>query len=714
MLNLNPEQKRAVEHCEGPLLILAGAGSGKTRVITARVAHLIHRGVPPWNILAVTFTNKAAEEMRHRIEGILNQQSRSIWVSTFHSTCLRLLRKHIEKIGYSNDFVIYDTMDQTSLMKRCLEEKKITDRVIKPQAALSRIDAAKNSLVMPEKYSHHAQDTFEEIIAGLYQLYQKKLLENNALDFGDLLVKTVQLFEEHPLGLESYRDLFRYIMVDEYQDTNQAQYRFISLLSKPRNNICVVGDEDQSIYGWRGANINNILNFENDFLGTLLIKLEQNYRSSQKILSAATKVIEHNRHRKGKILWTDRGEGKAPVLYEANDDWDEARFIVQQVQELKVLEGRKLSDFAIFYRTNAQSRNFEDELRKHNIPYAIYGGVKFYERREIKDVMAYLRVIINPCDSINLKRIINVSARGIGDKTIGVLEDYASQQNLSLYEVMGRADQIAGLNQGLKKKVLDFFKMMERLKKQYSGSRVTLFVKSVMEESGYIDDLKQQKTLEAESRLENLDELLNVISDYESREEEPTLERFIDQVSLVQDSDEIDRSGGVVSLMTIHLAKGLEFPVVFMGGMEEGLFPHSRSLGNDGELEEERRLCYVGMTRAKERLFFTRAHKRRLYGGEQYNLPSRFLEEIPQDYLECVGGRSMEKKEAFDIDFDQRPLEERSSLRIGSQVCHPTFGMGIVRRKQGKAPHQKVTVYFTDGRVKTLSLEHARLELIKF
>ena len=717
-MELNPQQRRAVEHTQGPLLILAGAGSGKTRVITSRIVHLIsQRKVSPWNILAVTFTNKAAGEMRHRVEAELGPRSQPIWMATFHASCLRILRRHIDKLGYNPEFVIYDPTDQKRLMKQCLEIKRITERVMKPQAALARIDAAKNSLTSPQKYRLQASDTWGEMIAELYELYQKKLKSNNALDFGDLLMKTVELFEDHPDVLSSYQRSFQYIMVDEYQDTNQAQYRLVTQLADQHKNICVVGDEDQSIYAWRGADISNILNFEKDFPGTVLIKLEQNYRSTQKILTAATKVIEHNQHRKGKVLWTGLGEGETPQAYESKDERGEARFVVQKIRELKVLESRRWSDFAIFYRVNAQSRSFEDELGRQRIPYTIYGGVKFYERKEIKDILSYLKVIVNPADPINLKRIINTPTRGIGEKSLLSLESFASDHNLYLYEALAKIENITTLNQGAQKRLIHFFRLIEGLKGPLKEIPVTDFVKKVMEESGYIDHLKRENTLEAEGRLENLEELLNVIHDYESREEEPTLRGFLDQASLFENSDKLEETEGVLPLMTLHLAKGLEFPVVFIVGMEEGLFPHSRSLDDEGEMEEERRLCYVGMTRARERLHFTHAGKRRLYGGNQYNLPSRFLEEIPKDHLEYLGRQQTVKKTVteswdppFEMDFDQSPLGERSLFCVGSKVRHPTFGFGVVKRCQGKDESQKVTVYFQDGRVKTLMLQYARLE----
>jgi DNA helicase II / ATP-dependent DNA helicase PcrA len=660
VLDLNPEQQRAVQHTEGPLLILAGAGSGKTRVITSRIVHLISHNIAPWNILAVTFTNKAAEEMRRRVSSLLDQRGESVWVSTFHSTCLRILRKHIDKLGYNPEFVIYDTSDQRALMKQCLAEMKVTERVIKPQGVLTRIDGAKNALITPEQQSLAATDTFEEMIADLYQLYQRKLKENNALDFGDLLMKAVQLFEEHPSILEYYQRLFQYIMVDEYQDTNHAQYRLVKNLAAQHKNICVVGDEDQSIYGWRGADISNILDFEKDFPGTVMVKLEQNYRSTQNILTAATKVIEYNAHRKGKVLWTESGDGEQPELYEARSDFEEARYVVQKMRELKTLEGRSWTDFAIFYRTNAQSRIFEDELRKQRVPYTIFGGTKFYERKEIKDVLAYLKVIVNSQDAVNLKRIINSPARGIGAKTLQNLEDFSRQKNIGLYETLSQTDQIRSLNQGIKKRVQHFYKIIEMLKRKYAEMPPTDFVKFVMEESGYLDDLKSEQTLESEARLENLEELLNVIGNYEYQVEDPSLAGFLDQASLTEQTDDLDESQGILPLMTFHLAKGLEFPVVFMVGMEEGLFPHARSLDDEGEMEEERRLCYVGMTRAMERLYLTNAQRRRLYGGEQYNLPSRFLEEIPDEFLKKSGMHKMSRDSqdsydaySFEDDFDQ-------------------------------------------------------------
>jgi len=713
-MQLNPEQLKAVEHTEGPLLILAGAGTGKTRVITHRIAYLVQeKGVAPWNILAVTFTNKAAEEMRNRVHALLGLGKHDIWVSTFHSSCLRILRRSLPT--GQNQFVIYDDDDTMRLIKKCMEDLKIEDRALPPRSVSTRIAAAKNELISAESYANGAEDFFETKAAEVYKLYQKRLTENNAMDFGDLIFRTVRLFQESPDVLARYQDLFRYILVDEYQDTNRAQYVLTKLLSERHKNLCVVGDDDQSIYRWRGADIGNILNFEEDYPGCLVIRLEQNYRSTQTILSIANQVIAKNRGRKGKNLWTSEQGGEKAVVFVGPDDRDEARFVVEEI--VRRCRGEpgvrpfKYSDCAIFYRTNAQSRGFEDELRKNRVPYTIFGGMKFYERKEIKDILAYLRVLVNPKDSVNLKRVFNVPPRGLGTKSEESLEAFASEYEIPLYEAMGRVSEVAVLNSGAKKKIQEFHALMERLKAEVAGAQgLAPVLEKVIDDTGYREMLETEGTVEAEGRLENLDELLNVAADFEKSNPDLKIADFLDQIALAGDTDNYDPAQGMVPMMTLHLAKGLEFPVVFLVGMEEGLFPHSRSLDNPEEMEEERRLCYVGVTRARKNLYLTLAARRRLYGGEQFNLPSRFLEEMPEELLEHQDGRSEESGSAGfgGDDFDQTP-QDSSSYRIGTTVTHPSFGVGVVKKREGKGESEKVTVYFQNGLVKTLVVKYANL-----
>lgn len=729
-MELNPEQLKAVEHTEGPLLILAGAGTGKTRVITHRIAYLVQeKGVAPWNILAVTFTNKAAEEMRHRVHALLGLSKNDIWVSTFHSTCLRILRRSLP-LGL-NQFVIYDDDDTMTLIKKCMNDLNIEDRALPPRAVSSRIAAAKNELISPEQYAAAVEDYFETKVSEVYKLYQKRLNENNALDFGDLIFRTVRLFQESPDVLARYQDLFRYILIDEYQDTNRAQYVLTKLLAEKHKNLCVVGDDDQSIYRWRGADIGNILNFEQDYPGCLVIRLERNYRSTQTILSIANKVIARNTGRKGKNLWTETQGGEKAVAYVGSDDRDEARFVVEEIVRLSraPMPGehkvRPYSDFAIFYRTNAQSRGFEDELRRNRVPYTIFGGMKFYERKEIKDILSYLRVLVNTKDSVNLKRIINVPARGLGTKSEEALEVFASEYEIPLYEAMKRAGEVTALNSGAKKKIQDFYALMEALRvfAESEGS-VGAVIDKVIDDSGYREMLETEGTVESEGRLENLDELLNVAGEFEKSNPDAKLFDFLDQIALSSDTDTYDPEKGMVPMMTLHLAKGLEFPVVFLVGLEEGLFPHSRSLDDPDEMEEERRLCYVGVTRARKKLFLTLAARRRLYGGEQFNLPSRFLDEMPEELIERHDGRltagsarSVRNEHFFDDDaFGDAPFsqasEEDSPYRIGATVAHPVFGVGVVKKREGKGESEKVTVYFRNGQVKTLVIKYANLNLV--
>lgn len=717
-MQLNPEQIEAVHHIDGPLLILAGAGSGKTRVITQRIAHLIREaGVPSFNILAVTFTNKAAEEMKTRVAQQLGSKGYDVWISTFHSACVRILRKNLD-----SNFVIYDDDDSMKLLRDCLEELKIDEKSLPPRSAYARIAAAKNELIGPEELAAQSGDFFERRLAEVYQLYQKKLSQNNALDFGDLIFKTVTLFQKNPHILSHYQNLFRYIMIDEYQDTNKAQYVLTKLLAGERRNLCVVGDDDQSIYRWRGADLQNILNFESDYAGCRVIRLEQNYRSTQTILDIANRVISFNRGRKGKHLWTAHKGGDRAVVFVGQDERDEARFVAGEIAREVQENGGRYNDFAIFYRTNAQSRTFEEELRKNKIPYTIFGGVKFFERKEVKDLLAYLRVLVNPQDSLNLKRILNVPPRGLGSKAVEHLENFASEHECPLYESLGRISENSNMTPMARTRIAEFYRMMESFKKEEGDLKVAALLKKMMEETGYREMLEKEKTVEAEGRLENLEELLNMASEFERNTEDASPALFLDQLALGSEADRVDPAKGVLPLMTLHLAKGLEFPVVFLVGMEEGLFPHARSLDEPEELEEERRLCYVGITRAQKKLFLTLAMRRRLYGGDQFNLPSRFLEEMPEELIEKKERKFQRPQTAYgmsadeDFDFDQRPPEERQAgegqFRIGRKVQHSSFGIGVIKRREGRGDQQKVTVYFNSGLVKTLMVKFANLELM--
>ncbi len=1095
-MQMNPEQLEAVHHLDGPLLILAGAGSGKTRVITQRIAHMIREcGIPPRNILAVTFTNKAADEMKHRVGQTLGSRAYETFISTFHSLCVRILRASLSET--QRQFVIYDDGDSTTLIKEALEELKLDEKSFNPKAINGRIQSAKNEIITPAQYATNASDYFESKVADIYALYEKKLAQNNALDFGDLIFKTVLLFRERPDILENYRGLWKYIMIDEYQDTNKAQYVLTRLLAEPLKNLCVVGDDDQclignsritmkdgkskliknvqvgdevmacygsgdfrpahvtktfvkkyrgpgviielesgrkltstpehthfagyrlgrvpqtyftylmhkkglgwrlgtsqvytagqkkpmvgfaqrslhehadalwvvgthsnendarteeyilslkyalptlpftprkgkavnglvhdsryisrifnafdtessarqllsdkslshehphhrprsrnakrrnvvvtlcgdrrartpmhrisivgndeagreelkklgfsvrqakknsrswrfescykdfaeverllqllrrafeievffmarfgkaskekftnslpflpassvlpgmimfdgkgdydvvrgvrriemnekvydlnvehthnfiangiithnSIYRWRGADIQNILNFEHDFPGCKVIRLEQNYRSTQTILKLANAVISKNKERKGKNLWTDNSHGDRAYIYYAQDERDEARFVVGEIQKINQAAGVKYSDMAIFYRTNAQSRVFEEELRRQRVPYTIFGGVKFYDRKEIKDVISYLRVIVNPKDSLNLKRIINVPARGLGDKAVSHLEYFSSDHDAPLYEALSHIDDLPGVTALARNKLRAFHQVMEGLKAHLNENPhlVAGLLKKVMEDSGYFEMLQKERTTESESRLENLQEFLTVAEEFEKSNEAPTLALFLDQLALVGQTDTYDPEKGVLPMMTLHLAKGLEFPFVFLVGMEEGLFPHSRSLDVWEEMEEERRICYVGITRARERLYMSLAQRRHLYGGDQFNPPSRFLEEMPGDLVERheaqpsfsagrgFGRRRFDEDDVADFspsyDFDQRSFEDRgedqkSPYRIGAQVSHPAFGRGVIKRSEGKGEQEKVTVYFNNGQVKTLMVKFANL-----
>ncbi len=631
---LNDKQYEAVINTEGPCLIIAGAGSGKTKVLTYKIAYLIgEKNIKPWNILAITFTNKAANEMKQRAEALIGDNVKDMWIGTFHSICVKILRRYISTIGYDSSFVIFDTTDQRSLIKECLKELNIDDKLFTDRGVLSEISNAKNEMLEPDTYKLRANGEFrKEKIATIYELYQKKLKSNNALDFDDIINLTIRVLTETPECLEYYSEKFKYVLVDEYQDTNKAQFMLVSILASRYGNITVVGDNDQSIYSFRGADITNILNFEKDFPGAKIIKLEQNYRCTGKILEAANGVIKNNTTKYKKSLWTKNETGETPKFYQARDEYDEATYITTQINHLKREEYYKYSDFAVLYRMNTQSRAIEDILRRENIPYKIVGGLKFYERKEIKDAICYLRLINNPADNLSLKRIINEPKRGIGKTSLENIEQIAEQNGISMYEVIKRAEQF-GLNRVFVNS-REFINVIEELMQEKENVSISELIKMVLNKTGYTKALEAENTIEAENRIENLEELLTVAIEFEEQYAENTLTEFLENITLSSDIDDLEEAEDSITLMTLHSAKGLEFEVVFLVGMEEGIFPSYRSIGEPKELEEERRLCYVGITRAKRYLNITCAKQRTMFGSTTCNAMSRFIKEIPKDLLE--------------------------------------------------------------------------------
>ncbi|UYO05142.1 DNA helicase PcrA [Paenibacillus sp. PSB04] len=634
---LNPQQRQAVEATDGPLLIMAGAGSGKTRVLTHRIAYLIAtRKAPPWGILAITFTNKAAREMQDRVAKLVGNEGRDIWVSTFHSMCVRILRRDIERIGFTSNFSILDSTDQLSVIRNCMKDLNLDTKKFEPKAIQSVISTAKNELVTPAQYEQKAGDYFEGLVAKVYTMYQKRLKANNSLDFDDLIMATIQLFKEVPEVLDFYQKKFQYIHVDEYQDTNRAQYMLCRMLADSHHRICVVGDSDQSIYRWRGADISNILNFEEDYPEARTILLEQNYRSTATILNAANEVIGQNTGRKPKKLWTDKGEGAKIKVYRADSEHDEGYFVTSEISK-NVNQGKSYQDHAILYRTNAQSRVIEEILIKSDIPYQIVGGIKFYDRKEIKDMLAYLRLLSNPDDDISLTRIINVPKRSIGDTTVAKLAAAATERGVSIFRVLEFVDDL-GFAGRTRNALVEFYDMISALYQMVEYLSVTELTEKMLEMTQYRIDLQRENTIESRSRLENIDEFLSVTMEFEKNNEDKSLVAFLTDLALIADIDsmndsEEDRADAVV-LMTMHSAKGLEFPVVFIIGMEEGVFPHSRAFQDNEELEEERRLAYVGITRAEQQLFLSCAQMRTLFGRTTANPPSRFLDEIPEELKE--------------------------------------------------------------------------------
>ena len=631
---LNNKQKEAVMATQGPCLVIAGAGSGKTKVLTHKIAYLMQEEkVLPWNILAITFTNKAANEMKERIETLVGEAAKDIWMGTFHSICVRILRKFIDRIGFDSSFLIFDASDQKTLVKECLKALNIDDKLFSERGVLAEISNAKNELLEPEAYSRkYAGDYRKSKIAEIYALYQKRLKENNAVDFDDIINNTIKILSENPDVLEYYTEKFKYILVDEYQDTNKAQFTLVTILASKYGNITVVGDNDQGIYSFRGADISNILNFEKDFPGTKIVKLEQNYRCTGNILKAANSVIKHNETKYDKKLWTENGEGTLPQIYQGEDEYDEARFVVEEIRHLKREELDHYSDFAILYRMNSQSRALEDILRREDIPYKIVGGLKFYERKEIKDAISYLRLIANPSDNIFLKRIINEPKREIGKTSLDHIQEIAESQGISMYEVIKHADDFGQPRVYANAK--EFIDTIENLRSQKEEIKISDLLKETLNKTGYTKALEQENTIEAESRIQNLEELVTVAVEFEEEFAENGLSDFLESISLSSDIDSLEDQEDSVTLMTLHSAKGLEFPVVFLVGMEEGIFPGYQSVGEPKELEEERRLFYVGITRAKQHLYLTCAKRRTIFGSTSYNAVSRFVKEIPEELLD--------------------------------------------------------------------------------
>src|SRR5581483_6955578 len=708
LADLNDAQREAVLTTEGPLLVIAGAGSGKTRVLTYRVAHLLAAcGVEPNEILAITFTNKAAGEMRERIEAAVGPRARAIWILTFHAACGRILRREAPRLGYRSNFTIYDQADQLRVVRACLEELERDPKRFVPRGIHSQISNAKNALIGPDEYASRVASFYDQTVADVYGLYQRKLFASNAVDFDDLLMLTVDVLQRFPEAHEKWASTFRYVLVDEYQDTNHAQYVLLKLLTSESQNLMAVGDPDQSVYGFRGADINNILDFEHDFPGTHVVALEQNYRSTNAILSAANAVIAHNRERKEKRLWSELGEGEPVHVVEVEDEHAEARFVAAEIAGLLEL-GASLSEIAVVYRTNAQSRVLEDILVRQGIDYQVIGGPRFYERAEIKDALAYLQVIDNPYDAVSLLRIANRPRRGLGDTSLARLQAFADGEGISLWEAVVRAEE-AGLAPASLRAAQSFRSLLQSLMAGALDLSVSELVERTLERSGYLEALEAERTIEARGRIENLEELVGVAREYEAGADEPSLSSFLQEVSLYSDQDALrdDDDGGQVTLLTLHNAKGLEYRAVFVVGMEEGIFPHSRSV-EENAIEEERRLCYVGMTRAKERLTLTHASRRSLYGRTDANLPSRFLDELPREGVERER-LAPASWSGYGARREVTPRVEVPALSTGDNVRHHTLGAGVVTRIEADGV---VTVRFEDGAERRLMLEYAPLERI--
>jgi DNA helicase-2/ATP-dependent DNA helicase PcrA len=705
--HLNPPQREAVTHGTGPLLVLAGAGSGKTRVLTHRVAHLVATGqAKPSEILAITFTNKAAQEMRDRVEGLVGRMVRVMWVMTFHSACARILRAEAERLGYTKRFTIYDDADSVRLVRRCLDELAIDPKRFAPRAIKSQISRAKNQLEDAAAYRERVSSFFEQTAADVYDLYEKRIHEMNAMDFDDLLFRTVNLLELFDDVAARYRSTFRWVLVDEYQDTNHAQYRLLQLLAGEERNVCVVGDDDQSVYSFRGADIRNILDFERDFPGAKVVKLEQNYRSTQTILSAANAVVSHNEGRKPKELWTDRGEGEPVRVTELQDEHTEARYIVAEIERLCEEEGISRDDIAVFYRTNAQSRVLEDTLVRADVSYQVIGGTKFYERAEIKDALAYLTLLTNPSDSVSFGRVVNSPKRGIGQTTVGRVLAHANTMGEPVLEIAAVPELVPGLGPAAVKALDRFASIVERLRDLSEHSTVGDLLESVIEETGYMEALEAERTIEAQGRIENLQELVGVAREFDANWDGEhgvaALAEFLQQLSLYSEQDALRDADSTVTLMTLHNAKGLEYPVVFIIGFEEGVFPHSRSI-DEGNLEEERRLCYVGITRAESHLYLTYTQTRSLFGSRSYNMPSRFLDELPAELVSGDGATPVDQWDSA----SPAPREAPQTFHVGDDVLHASFGEGVVI---GTARGGVVTVRFADdGSERQLMADYAPL-----
>jgi DNA helicase II / ATP-dependent DNA helicase PcrA len=707
---LNEPQREAVLHGEGPLLILAGAGSGKTRVLTHRIAYLVGTGqARPSEILAITFTNKAAGEMRERVEALVGDRARAMWVMTFHSACARMLRSDAERLGYTRGFTIYDEGDSLRLVKQCVDELGVDPKRFAPRGIRRQISDAKNQLLDAEAYRLKVGSFFEQTAADVYQLYEQRAHANNAMDFDDLLFRCVNLLELFPEVRDRYRRSFRHVLVDEYQDTNRAQYRWLQLLCEEHRNLSVVGDDDQSIYAFRGADIQNILGFERDYPDAEVIKLEQNYRSTQTILSAANAVISHNRERKPKELWSELGEGEPVHLRELDDEHAEARFVVSEIEGL-VDAGASRDEVAVFYRTNAQSRVLEDMLVRYGVGYQVIGGTRFYERAEIKDALAYLTLLVNPQDVVCFSRVVNSPRRGIGNTSQGRIVGHANTIGESVWNVAAAPEEIPGLAPAAVKSVGRFMSIMERLRERAeSGARVGDLLRETLDETGYVEALEAERTIEAQGRLENLEELVGVAREYDATAEEPSVEEFLQQVALFSEQDALRDEEGIVTLMTLHNAKGLEFPIVFIIGCEDGVFPHMRAI-EAGDLEEERRLCYVGATRAMRELYFTHARTRALFGNRDWNLPSRFIEEIPAELTDRDPDEPTGPDAAAEWERGEGAAAAggAAAFNLGDDVVHANFGDGVVT---GREPGGLVVVRFAaDGSERKLMADYAPLK----
>jgi len=717
---LNEAQKRAVTCHDGPLLVLAGAGSGKTRVLTTRIAYLLlEKRVDPYHILAITFTNKAAREMRERIAVAVPEQVQDLWVFTFHATCLRILRRQSEFAGYTANFVIYDTEDQKTVIRDCLKELNLDDKKFPAQAMLSAISQAKNMLYGPAELEKKSFDYFSQIASKVYKLYQYKLHQNNALDYDDLLMQTVLLLQNNPTVLNYYQEKFRYILVDEYQDTNYVQYLLVKLLAQKYRNLCVVGDPDQGIYGWRGADIQNILSFEKDYPDAAAIVLEQNYRSTRTILESANEVIKNNKDRKKKELKTERSQGDPITIFTARDEHAEARYIVDQISRWKYAKAKPYRDFVVLYRTNAQSRVLEEKFLTAGIPYTIVGGLRFYERKEIKDLLAYLRLLVNPNDRLSLRRVINEPKRGIGAASINKIFNVADEIGLTPLTMLESAPAMSGLTGKAGKSAAIFGKTMCDIRRRMTDLPTTALVQLVLEETGYWHALESEQTVEARTRMENLREFYSVTGEYDAQGVGGGLEDFLASLALVTDLDNYEEDTDQVTLMTLHSAKGLEFPVVFIAGLEETVFPHSRSMDDKHELEEERRLCYVGITRAMEQLYMSHCWQRTLYGHTRMNEPSRFLRELPPDLINTQEPRQVQTQGAGfssgskanePAQSHQQPSSPIKPYNAGEHVQHRKWGQGTILEVRGKGDNAELKIEFPGQGIKTLLARYAPLE----